>query len=94
MRSAGTFAAGATWWSAIGERAVKLQSFVVLVAAAIGLASCSQEVVYTDQQRACIAKHYSDYDAGKLSQCVEVCKSCMTGNTVTCNTSCRLRGAN
>jgi hypothetical protein len=65
----------------------------LLMAAAIGLASCSQEVEYTDQQRACIAQRYNSYDAKKLSQCVDVCKVCMNGNTVTCNTSCKLRGA-
>jgi hypothetical protein len=41
----------------------------------------------------CIAQHYAAYDAKQLSQCVDVCKVCMRGNTVTCNTSCRLRGA-
>jgi hypothetical protein len=65
----------------------------ILIAAAIGVASCSQEVQYTDQQRACIAQRYNDYDARKLSQCVDVCKACMNGNTLTCNTSCKLRGA-
>jgi len=65
----------------------------VLMAAAIGLTSCSQEVEYTDHQRACIAQRYNSYDARQLSQCVEVCKVCMNGNTVTCNTSCNLRGA-
>jgi hypothetical protein len=72
---------------------VKFRNFIVLVAAAIGLASCSQEVGYTDQQRICIAQRHSDYDARQISQCVDVCKACMNGNTVTCNTSCRLRGA-
>src|ERR1700726_4802574 len=56
-------------------------------------ASCSQDVEYSDQQRACIAQPYTDFDAKKLSQCVDVCKACMNGNTVTCNTSCRLKGA-
>ena len=60
---------------------------------AIGLACCSQEVTHTDQERTCIAQRYPDYDAKRLSQCVDACKACMKGNTVTCNTSCRLRGA-
>jgi hypothetical protein len=72
----------------LGKRLTSL-----LMAAAIGLASCSQEVEYTDQQRACIAHRYNSYDARKLDQCVDVCKACMNGNTVTCNTSCKLRGA-
>ena len=70
-----------------------LRSLIVFVAAATGLASCSQEVEYTDQQRACITQRYKNFDARKLSQCVDVCKACMNGNTVTCNTSCKLKGA-
>ena len=72
---------------------MQLRSLVLLTAVAAGLASCSQEVEYTDQQRSCIAQRYTNYDARQLSQCVDVCKACMRGNTVTCNTSCRLRGA-
>ncbi len=64
---------------------MRLRSLIVLVIAAIGLTSCSQEVTYTDQR-------YNVYDARKLSQCVDVCKSCMNGNNVTCNTSCILIG--
>jgi hypothetical protein len=70
-----------------------LRSLSVLAAVAIGLASCSQDDGYTDQQRACIAQRYTSYDARQLSQCVDICKACMNGNTVTCNTSCKLKGA-
>lgn len=59
----------------------------------LGLASCSKETDYTDQQRSCIAERYVSYDARQLGQCVDVCKACMKGSTVTCNTSCRLKGA-
>ena len=72
---------------------MQLRSLVLLTALAAGVASCSQEVEYTDQQRSCIAQRYTNYDARQLNQCVDVCKACMRGNTVTCNTSCRLRGA-
>ncbi len=68
-------------------------SFVVLITGAIGLAGCSQEVAYTEQERICIAQRYTGYDAKRLNQCVDVCKACMKGNTLTCNTSCRLKGA-
>jgi hypothetical protein len=57
------------------------------------LAACSKETEYSDQQRACIAQRYKEFDPRKLSQCVDVCKTCMNGNNVTCNTSCKLRGA-
>jgi hypothetical protein len=57
------------------------------------LTSCSNEPGYTDQQRVCIARLYKDYDTKQMSQCVNVCKSCMGGNTTTCTTSCTLKGA-
>jgi hypothetical protein len=56
-------------------------------------ASCSKERQYTEEERSCIAQQYFVYDATKIDQCVHVCKACMKGNTITCNTSCRLRGA-
>ena len=68
-------------------------SIIVLVAVAVSVAACSKEIEYTDQQRVCIAQRHGDFDAKKLSQCVDVCKACMNGNDITCNTSCRLKGA-
>jgi hypothetical protein len=49
---------------------------------ATALMGCSNEPEYSDQQRACIAKLYSNYDAKQMNQCVNVCKSCMGGSTV------------
>jgi hypothetical protein len=43
--------------------------------------------------RACIAQRYPTYDRKRIDQCVDICKACMNGNTITCNTSCRLNGA-
>jgi hypothetical protein len=34
------------------------------------------QVEYTDEQRACIAQRYSQSDASRLDQCVDVCKAC------------------
>jgi hypothetical protein len=61
--------------------------------AAASVAACSKKPEYTDQQQACIARRYYSYDRKRIDQCVEICKACMNGNTITCNTSCRLRGA-
>jgi hypothetical protein len=72
---------------------VRLRRLVCLTVLAIGLAACSQEVDYTPEQRVCIAQRYASYDAKQLNQCVDVCRMCMKGNVVTCNTSCKLRGA-
>jgi hypothetical protein len=68
-------------------------SLGAMITMAIGLAACSQEAEYSDQQRSCIAQRYNVYDAKQLSQCVDVCTACMKGNTVTCNTACKLKGA-
>jgi hypothetical protein len=63
-------------------RPVQLPTAVILAACCICFASCSQQVEYTDEQRACIARQFSNFDPKKLSQCVDVCKVCMRGNTV------------
>jgi hypothetical protein len=70
-----------------------MQFLIALVAIAISLTACSQEPEYSDQQRACIAQQFKGYDAKQLSQCIDVCKACMKGSNVTCNTSCKLKGA-
>jgi hypothetical protein len=70
-----------------------MRTLSLCLLAATFLAGCSSEPEYSDQQRACIARLYSSYDARQMSQCVNVCKSCMGGSTVTCTTSCNLRGA-
>jgi hypothetical protein len=72
---------------------VRLRPLIGLALLAVALAACSQEMDYTPEQRACIAAKYSAYDAKQINQCVDVCRLCMKGNVVTCNTSCRLRGA-
>jgi hypothetical protein len=68
-------------------------SLCALILAAAGIAACSKEPEYTAQQRACITQRYPTYDRKRIDQCVDICKACMNGNTVTCNTSCRLNGA-
>ena len=64
-----------------------------VILAGTGLSACSEQPEYTEQQRMCIAQRYTNYDARKLEQCVNVCKGCLSGTTVTCNTSCTLKGA-
>lgn len=59
-----------------------------LTALAIGLASRSQEQAgYTGAERKCTARRYYDYNAKQLNQCVDVCKACLNGTVVTCNTA-------
>jgi hypothetical protein len=75
------------------DRAKWVRALSLLVLPAMLLTGCSKEPEYTDQQRVCIARLYSSYDAKQMNQCVNVCKSCMGGSTVTCTTSCNLKGA-
>jgi hypothetical protein len=70
-----------------------MRTLSLCLLAATFLIGCSKEPEFTGQQRACIAKQPKDYDAKQMSQCVNVCKSCMGGNTTTCTTSCTLKGA-
>jgi len=70
-----------------------MRTLSLCLLAATFLTGCSNEPEYSDQQRACIARLYIDYDAKQMSQCVNVCKSCMGGSTTTCTTSCTLKGA-
>jgi hypothetical protein len=58
------------------------------------LASCSDErSEYTEQERVCITQRYTNYDANRLSQMCRCVQSCRNGTIVTCNTSCKLKGA-
>jgi hypothetical protein len=72
---------------------MRSRSLCVLLLAAAGIAACSKEPEYTGQQRACIVQRHFNYDRRRIDECVDICKACMNGNTITCNTSCRLRGA-
>lgn len=65
----------------------------IILIACVMLCGCKGEDEYSDQDRRCIAKNYSNYDPKQVDQCVKVCIACMKGNTVTCTTSCKLKGA-
>ena len=70
-----------------------MRKLILCIIAAVLLADCSNEPEYTVQQQACIARQYKVYDRKQLDQCLNVCKSCMSGTTTTCTTSCKLKGA-
>ena len=73
---------------------MRLLGLLLLACFAVGLAACSEEQpAYTEQQRVCIAQRYTNYDPKQLKQCLDVCKTCMNGTVITCNTSCKLKGA-
>ena len=76
-----------------GKQVMRPLSIGLLIIAAVGLGSCSQEQTFTEQERVCITNRFPGYNPKQMSQCVDVCKACMKGNVVTCNTACKLRGA-
>jgi hypothetical protein len=38
-------------------------------------------------------RNYTSFNPRDMTQCVAACKACDHGNTVTCSTSCTLKGA-
>jgi len=78
----------------MGGWTMRQLGFLILTCLAVGLGACSEEQPeFTEQQRMCISQRYNNYDPKQLNQCLDVCKNCMKGSVVTCNTSCKLRGA-
>lgn len=57
------------------------------------LTACGPEQDVTGSTATCPARSYSTFDPKDINQCVNACKSCDRGTTVTCTTSCTLKGA-
>jgi hypothetical protein len=71
-----------------------MRRFVVLIAVAVAMVSCTPDEDVTGSiHNKCANELYSNYNAKTLSQCVAVCIKCDRGTTTTCSTSCTLRGA-
>lgn len=66
--------------------------FVAVLICALMTAACDQEQDITGSMSACPARNYS-YNPRDMNQCLNACKSCDRGTTVTCTTSCTLKGA-
>ena len=60
---------------------------------ALVTAACNQEQDVTGSTPVCQMRNYSSYNPRDMNQCVNACKACDHGNTVTCTTSCTLHGA-
>ena len=70
-----------------------MKSAAVLVLLIFAAQSCSQSDEVTGSIDQCAAAIYPAYNPKAMDQCVEVCKKCQHGVTVTCTTSCTLKGA-
>ncbi|WP_439368290.1 hypothetical protein ACRQ5Q_20670 [Bradyrhizobium sp. PMVTL-01] len=60
---------------------------------ALATAACNQEQDITGSTSTCPMRNYSSYNPRDMNQCVAACKACDHGTTVTCSTSCTLKGA-
>jgi hypothetical protein len=70
-----------------------MKSAAVLFLLVFAVQSCSQSDDVTGSIDQCAVGIYSAYNPKALDQCVDVCKKCQHGVTVTCTTSCTLKGA-
>ncbi|AHY50286.1 hypothetical protein BJS_03129 [Bradyrhizobium japonicum SEMIA 5079] len=66
---------------------------VAVLIFALMTAACNQEQDITGSTPVCAMRNYSSYNPRDMNQCVTACKACDHGNTVTCTTSCTLKGA-
>lgn len=65
---------------------------VAVIMFALMTAACDQEQDITGSTSTCPMRNHS-YNPRDMKQCVNACKSCDRGTTVTCTTSCTLKGA-
>lgn len=66
---------------------------LAIVVLAFMTAACNQEQDVTGSTPVCAMRTYTSFNPRDINQCVAACKSCDHGNTVTCTTSCTLKGA-
>lgn len=66
---------------------------VAVITIALLVSACDREQDITGTTPpVCPQRSYS-YNPRNMNQCVNACKSCDRGTTVTCTTSCSLKGA-
>jgi hypothetical protein len=79
---------------AMQKRIIRFSALAtLLIIAAFANVACDQESADAKDERVCASRIFPDYDETHLDQCMTVCKRCRRGNTVTCSTSCKLKGA-
>ncbi len=71
-----------------------MRRFIILIAAALALMSCSPDEEVTGSiHNKCAGELYGTFNPKVLDQCVAVCIKCDKGTRATCFTSCTLKGA-
>jgi hypothetical protein len=74
-------------------RFAPMKSAAVLLLVLFAVQSCSQSDDVTGSTDGCATTIFPNYNPKDMDQCVEACKKCQHGVTVTCTTSCTLKGA-
>jgi hypothetical protein len=78
----------------LGGRRLRKLTIGLLVFALPVIAACSKKSAQKDPDLVCASKVHKDYDPTRMDECIDVCKVCSGGTTISCTTSCRLKGAN
>jgi hypothetical protein len=74
--------------------AVLVAKISVLGVFALGaLGGCSPDPDTTGAISNCVRDLFPTYNPKIMDQCVNACKKCDRGTTITCTTSCTLKGA-
>lgn len=66
---------------------------VLMVVLACTLAACERDTEAADVIKQCTVGATGSPRPRDFDQCVRTCKICENGNTATCSTACRLKGA-
>jgi hypothetical protein len=70
-----------------------MRALAVIILALMTAACEPEQDITGSTATACLARNYSSYNPRDINQCVSACKACDRGTTVTCTTSCTLKGA-
>jgi hypothetical protein len=70
-----------------------MRSAAIALILGLGAASCSPDPEVAASTNKCATDLHPSYNPKARDQCVDVCIKCFNGNTVTCSTSCMLKGA-
>jgi hypothetical protein len=57
------------------------------------LSACWSDENLPPEAKVCAANLYSNFNPRSHEQCMNICKKCQNGNTLTCSTACQLKGA-
>ena len=67
---------------------------ILVILALMITTGCQQETDVTGStSNTCASGLFPAYNPKNLNQCLAVCSKCGRGTTITCSTSCKLRGA-